>query len=123
MQLADKQFKYNSAIDLSFRKPISHEVDKVAKLAEKNCDEMFDLKIQDMFSSSVQDLAASPAVKELDVDKVECGMHQGDKVGASAFGELARTVDEVNFLFFYSWFVLIIQFISCLFSLIFTRKW
>ena len=86
MQFTNKQFKYNNVLALSFVKPISHEVDKVAELDEEICDETFDLKFQDTFSSSVQDLAASAVAKTLEVDKVECDMHQGDKVGASVFG-------------------------------------
>ena len=34
--------------------------------------------------------------KELNVEKVECGMHQGDKVGASVVGELSRIKDKVK---------------------------
>ena len=49
-----------------------------------------------MFSSSVQDLAASAVAKALEVDKVECDMRQGDKVGASSVGELVRTVNKVK---------------------------
>ena len=45
---------------------------------------MFCLKFQDVFASSVQDLAASAVAKELKVDKAECDVRQGDKVGASA---------------------------------------
>ena len=92
MQFTDEQFKHDNAIASSFRKNISHKVDKVSELAEEICDGMFGLKFQDMFTSSVQDLAASAVAKELEVDRVECDMHQGDEVGASAVGELVRTV-------------------------------
>ena len=54
---------------------------------------------QEMFSSSVQDLSASAVAKELEVDKVECDVHQGDKVSASDVGELVRTVNKVKLLF------------------------
>ena len=70
-------------IALSFKKPISYKADNVAELAEEIYDEMFDLKFQDTFSSSVQDLGASTVAKELEVGKVEHEMHQGEKVGAS----------------------------------------
>ena len=43
-----------------------------------------------MFSSSAQDLSASAAEKALNVENVECYVHQGDKVGASAVGKLSR---------------------------------
>ena len=99
IQFADKDFKRSDAIVLSFRKPITHEADKVAELAEKSCCETFDLKFQEMFSFSVEDMAVSTVAKELEGDKVECDMHQGDKVGASAVGELSRTVNKENSLF------------------------
>ena len=50
-----------------------------------------------MFSSSVQDLAASAVSKELNACKVECDMLQGDKVGASTVGELTRKEVKVKF--------------------------
>ena len=99
MQFSDKQFEHDTAIALSFRKPISHEANKVSQLAEEICDEMFGLKFQDMFASSVQDLAASDVAKELEVDKVECGTRQDDKDGDSSVGKLVRTVNQVNFIF------------------------
>ena len=100
MQFADKQFKHNNEIASSFRKPVSCKSDRIAELAEEICDEMFDLKFQDMFSSLVHDLAESAVAKELEADKVEFDMHQGDKVGASAFGELVRAANKVNLMFF-----------------------
>ena len=57
------------------------------------------MTFQEKNSSSVQDLAESAAPKELEVDKVECDMHQGHKVGASAVGELFRTVNKIKLLF------------------------
>ena len=59
----------------------------------------FGLEFHDIFSCLVQDLAASAAAKELEADKAECDMRQGNKVGASAAGELVRTVNKVNLLF------------------------
>ena len=64
MQFADKNFKRNDSIALSFRKPVFHKVDRIAELAEEICDETFDLKFQDALSSSVQDLATSTVAKE-----------------------------------------------------------
>ena len=98
MQFSDKDCKHDGAIALVFRKPISHKANKVAELAQKACNETFGLEFYDMFSSSVQDLAASTVAKELQVDKVECEMHQG-KVGDSAVGVLVRTVNKVKLLF------------------------
>ena len=86
MKFADEHFKHDDVMHLSFRKHISHKTDKVDKLAEEMWDEVFGLKFQDTLASSAQDLASSVVAKELEVDKVECDMHQGDKVVASAWG-------------------------------------
>ena len=68
MQFADNKFRNNNAIVLSFRKTISQKADKVAQLAEEVWQECFELDFQDVFSSSVQDLATTAASKELKVD-------------------------------------------------------
>ena len=69
------------------------------------------MEFQDTFSSSVQDLAASAASKELKMEKVEHNMHQGNKLGASAVRELTRSL---NFA--------IIEFKPCLLYFIVVRK-
>ena len=97
MQFADDQFRHKHSIALSFRKSLSYKADKVAQLAEEVCQEHFELNFQETFSSSVKDLAARDSSKEL---KVECGMHQGDKVGTSAVIELTRNLNKVNLLIF-----------------------
>ena len=53
MKFADENVCYDNAIDSSFRKPVSHESDKVAHLAEEFCQECFKLDFQYSFSSSV----------------------------------------------------------------------
>ena len=65
MQFTDNKFRHINVIALSFRKPVPHNSDKVAQLAEEVCQEHFELDFQDTFSSSVQDLAASAVSKEL----------------------------------------------------------
>ena len=96
MQFADKDCKHNNAIALAFRKLVTHKADDVAMLAKEACQEFFGCEFQDMFSSSVQDLAASAVANELNVDEVEYDMHQGDEVGASAVGELFRAANKVK---------------------------
>ena len=58
------------------------------------------MNFQNIFSCSVQDLAASAVSKESLVDKVECDMRQGGKVGTSAVGKLTRSLNKVNLLIF-----------------------
>ena len=96
MQFADNKFRRDDAIALSFRTPSSHKADKVVQLVEKVWHEHFDLNFTNKFSSSVQDLASSTTSKELYANKVECDMNQGDKLGASAVGELTRKKDKVK---------------------------
>ena len=91
MQFTDNNFRHDDLIASSFRTPSSHKADKVAELAEEVCHECFDSNFTNMFSSSAHDLAASAASKELNVDKLECYVHQNDKVGASSVGEITRT--------------------------------
>ena len=98
MHFVDNNFRHNDVITLSFRKHLSYEADKAAELAEEGHNEHFELDFTHMFSSSAQDLAASAVSKELNTEKLECGMHQGDKVGASAVGELPRSKGKAKLL-------------------------
>ena len=59
---------------------------------------MFSVEFHDAFSCSIQDLSASAIAKESQVSTVEHATHQGYEVGASTFGELTRTVNDVNLL-------------------------
>ena len=63
MQFSDAKIRHNYAITLSFVKPLSHEDEKVAELAEEACTEYFDVEFNYVFSSCVQDLAASTVAK------------------------------------------------------------
>ena len=98
MKFADTDCKHNNAISLAFRKLDTRASDKVTELTQQTRNETFGVEFHDAFSCSIQDLAASAITKESQVDKVEHAMHQGDKVGASAVGELARTASKVNLL-------------------------
>ena len=66
---------------------------------------MFGLEFHYEFSCSVQDLAASAVAKESQVDKVECDVHQENKVGSSTVVELVATVNKVKLLFIHIVFV------------------
>ena len=101
MHFEDKDCKHNNGIALAFLKPVTHKADDVSTLAKEVYQEFFGCEFQDIFSSAVQDLAASAVANELNVDKVECDMHQGDKVGASTVGELFRTANKVKIFIVY----------------------
>ena len=51
MQFSDNKLLHNNAITLLFRKPVSHESNKVAELAEESCHECFELDFQHAISS------------------------------------------------------------------------
>ena len=96
MQFSDKDGKHDNIVALAFRKPVSHKANDVATSSKEIVLEFFGCEFLDLFSSAAQDLAASSVANELHVDKVECDMHQGDKVGASAVGKLFRATNKVN---------------------------
>ena len=48
-----------------------------------------------MTGSSVQDCATLSVAEELDLEPEKCTMHQGDKIGKSAIGELVRSKNKV----------------------------
>ena len=88
-------FRHNNSASLSFRKVLSSKTNKVSELAQDACTEVLDKNFVNIFASSVRDLAASKVAVELIVEKVECDVHQGDKVGSSAVGKLTRSKDNV----------------------------
>ena len=80
MQFGDNKFRRNNVIVLSFSSTSSHKADKVSELSEDACHECFDLNVTNVFSFSAQDLADNTASKELNADKVECDIHQSEKL-------------------------------------------
>ena len=63
MQFIDNKFHHNDVIALSFRKHVSHKLDKVSQLVEEVYQEHFELDFQEIFSSSIQCLATSAVSK------------------------------------------------------------
>ena len=56
---------------------------------------MLDKDFSDVFTLSVQDLAARKVDQELNLKCVPCGMHQGNKAGIGAEGGITRNKDNV----------------------------
>ena len=69
MQFEDAKIRCNNSMSLSFRKPLTHKADEVAKVVEEGCLECFNEEFNDMLSSPVQDLAPSAVATELNVKK------------------------------------------------------
>ena len=95
MQFVDRKFYYNNVVTLSFRKVKSKKTNKISELVQDACADVLTKNFIDIFASSVQDFEASKVVVELNVEKVECNVYQGDEVGISAVRELTRRNDNV----------------------------
>ena len=68
----------------------------VAQFIKKITTEVAGEDLNDVCDVSKQDLAALSVAKELGISKIEaCDMHDGNKIGWSAIGELVRTKDKI----------------------------
>ena len=64
----------------------------VAELVRRVVLEVTAKEVSEIVSLAVQDGAALGVARQLDMDEVEgCDMHDGDKIGQAAIGELVRT--------------------------------
>eukprot|EP00966_Prymnesium_polylepis_P123065 2845533-Prymnesium_polylepis.1 len=54
----------------------------------------YDLNLLEVCGSARQDAAAIGVARELGIEEEICSMHQGDKVGSSAVGDLVRTKNK-----------------------------
>ena len=67
----------------------------IADLARDVIEETTGVGFHTLTGSSVQDCAALSVAEELDLEPEKCTMHQGDKIGKSAIGELVRSKNKV----------------------------
>ena len=70
IQFTDRRFRHNNLLALSFSKKLSSKSNKVDELAKESCTEVLDKECVDIFTLSVQDLAAIKVVAELNVERV-----------------------------------------------------
>lgn len=75
---------------MSFRRVKSSTAQVVSDLARAVTKELTDHDFNTLFAASVQDAAAKSVARHLNVEVETCDMHDGDKVGGSAIGELVR---------------------------------
>ena len=90
MQFTDNCFRCNHVVALSFRKVASSTADDVTTLAREVTVDMIGKQFDDLFGLAIQGGAATKVAKDLGFEEEVCDMHDGDKVGASAIGELVR---------------------------------
>ena len=92
-----------------YRKVVSRKSDKVSELVQDECNEVLDKNFANVFASQVQHLVVRKVSVELNGDKVEFDMHEGNKVGISDSGELSRNKDNVLVSEFSEWIELMIK--------------
>ena len=76
---------------MSFGKVSTTGGEYIADLAREVVKETTGYDFNTLAGSSVQDCAALSVAEELDLEPEKCTMHQGDKIGKSAIGELVRS--------------------------------
>ena len=70
--------------------------DVVAALCKSICIEMTGMELSSIIGAAVQDRAALSVPDYIGLDEAEaCDMHDGDKIGRTALGELVRSKNKV----------------------------
>ena len=96
IQFIDNCFECNHVVALSFGKVSTTGSEYIADLAREVIEETTGVGFHTSTGSSVQDCAALSVAEELDLEPEKCTMHQGDKTGKSAIGELVRSKNKVT---------------------------
>ena len=98
LQFTDRSFDCNHVIALSFGKVTTTTASSLAPHIQQIVHDMTGMNLSAIVASSIQDCAALNVATELDLYQDKCTMHQGDKIGKSAIGELLRTKnrEQVN---------------------------
>ena len=89
-QFVNQKFKCNHVVALAFRKVADSKTNTVKQLAESVAHEITAFPFEELMSCSVQDAAAKSVAKAFGFEEETCDMHDGDKVSASAIGQLVR---------------------------------
>ena len=94
IQLIDNCFECNYVVALSFGKVSTTCGEYIADIAREVVEETTVVESDILTGSSVQDCAALSVAEELDLEPEKYTMHQGDKIGKSAIGELVRSKNK-----------------------------
>lgn len=90
LQFVSLDFKRNIVACIAFSQLDAGTAVPVSNLIRKSV-EALDLVFEDAVGASQQDGNAVKVARELGLEEVTCLMHSGDKVGASAIGDLTRS--------------------------------
>ena len=92
LQFVDPWWRGNIVLCLGCRRSVVNTDVVVAELVRRVVLEVTAKEVSEIVSLAVQDGAALGVARQLDMDEVEgCDMHDGDKIGQAAIGELVRT--------------------------------
>jgi hypothetical protein len=76
--------------------PLSDGTDKVGAITiETVMNEVTGFKYNQVMAAMISDLAAKGIAREFEQEGESCDMHQGDKIGRSAIGDLVRSKNKV----------------------------
>lgn len=90
LQFTDSSFQCNHVIAIAFKRALSSTSDSVALMAREVVNELTGFDFNDVCGASVQDAAAKGVARALNLEEETCDMHDGDKIGRAAIGELLR---------------------------------
>lgn len=68
MHFADRKFRRNNVVVLSFRKALSRKSNTISVLVDEACEDLIDKLFNKIFSKPVQDLAERKVANELSAD-------------------------------------------------------
>ena len=88
LQFVDSMYYFNHVIALTFERVLSFTSQNVAGLAKDVVKSMTGFEFGNICSCSIQDSAAKSVARHLELEAETCDMHDTDKMGRSAIGEL-----------------------------------
>ena len=91
MQFVDSQFRSNHVLAIGFKHVTNSKSANVTDLGRTVVKDVTGFNFEDLFGLAIQDRGATKVAKALELDEEICDMHNGDKIGASAIGELTRS--------------------------------
>ena len=98
LQFTDSSFQCNHVVAIAFKRMLSSTSESVAGLAREVIQEVTGFKFNEVCGASVQDAAARSVARLLNLEEETCDMHDGDKIGRSAIGELLRKDGRGGFI-------------------------
>jgi len=90
LQFTDSSFQCNHVVAIAFKRALSSTSESVATMAREVVQEITGFDFNEVCGASVQDAAARSVARLLNLEEETCNMHDSNKIGRSAIGELLR---------------------------------